>query len=274
MEIFEAEISRDESGRLTFMELPFRAREVFSRPKGTILVKGTINGVGYRGKLLARGGGRFVMVLDKAVQKAVGFKGEAMTVHVTMDSENSGAPGEEVREPVLAACAVDVMTAIKNRQSIRRFTSRPVSDEQLNAVLYAGLCAPTANNKRPCHFVVIKDRRRLSVLARNNPNAAMLESAACAVVVCGDKNVEGMKEFLYADCSAAAQNMLLCVHGLGLGSVWCGVADRSDWRKLLIAELGLLPKVEPVAVIAIGWPDETKELRPRWDMEKIHYNMW
>ena len=61
-----------------------------------------------------------------------------------------------------------------------------------------------------------------------------------------------MKEFLYADCAADAQNILLGIHGLGLGGVWCGVASSSDWRKLLIAVLELPSKLEPVAVIAFS----------------------
>ena len=33
-------------------------------------------------------------------------------------------------------------------------------------------------------------------------------------------------------------------------------------------------KLEPVSVIAFGWPDEEKELRPRWEAAKIHYDKW
>ena len=134
--------------------------------------------------------------------------------------------------------------------------------------------APTAKNKRPCHFIVIRNRQLLAELASQNSQAAMLESAAGAIVICGDKNIEGMKEFLYADCAAATQNILLGIHGLGLGGVWCGVASNSDWRKRMIAALELPVKLEPVAVIAFGWPDEEKELRGRWEPEKIHYDRW
>lgn len=56
-------------------------------------------------------------------------------------------------------------------------------------------------------------------------------------MVCGDKNIQGIKEYLRDDCSAATQNMLLCIHGLGLGGVWCGVTPNSDWYKLLISRL-------------------------------------
>lgn len=274
METFDSQISKDESGRLTVIALPFPARDVFAKPKGTIYVNGTINGMEYRGKLLARGGGKFVMVLDKALQKALGFYGTPIAAHVTMAAEDSGAGQEEVREPVTAPCGIDVFTAIKTRKSIRKFSSQPLRDELLDSILYAALCAPTAKNKRPCHFVVIRARPLLSELAQEHTNAAMLESAACAIVVCGDKSIEGTKEFLYADCAAATQNMLLCIHGLGLGGVWCGVPANSAWRKLLIEKLALPPKLEPIAVVAAGWPAEEKESCPRWSAEKIHYEKW
>ena len=83
-----------------------------------------------------------------------------------------------------------------------------------------------------------------------------------------------VKEFLYADCAAATQNILLGIHGLGLGGVWCGVASNSDWRKRMVAELELPLKLEPIAVIAFGWPDEKKELLGRWEPEKIYYDKW
>lgn len=144
----------------------------------------------------------------------------------------------------------------------------------VTAILCCGMYAPTAKNKRPYHFIVIRNRQLLEELAVQNSQAAMLSDAAGAIVVCGDKNIEGMKEFLYADCAAAVQNILLGIHGLGLGGVWCGVAANSDWRKLLIAALELPSKLEPASVIAFGWPDEKKELCHRWEPGKIHYDKW
>lgn len=274
MERFDALIKKDGSGRLTIVEIPFDAKAVFSKPKGTIYVSGTINGIGYRSKLLSRGGGRFVMVLDKTVQKSVGFDGQAMAAEITMSCEDMDAVREKPEKLVDITSDMDVLTAIKTRRSIREFTLKPVSQDMVNTILFAGMQAPTAKDKRPYHFIVIRDRHVLSILARNNPNAAMMEESAGAIIVCGDKNIEGIKEFLYADCAAATQNMLLSIHGLGLGGVWCGVASNSDWRKLLIHQLALPPKLEPISVIAFGWPAGIKESVCRWETAKIHYEKW
>ena len=274
MEIFQAEIKKDESGRLTVIELPFNAKEVFCKSKGTIFVNGTINGTEYRSKLLSRGNGKFIMVLDKVLQKSISFDGKTMIAHITMVSDNLASDRKKGQEPIAVTCNVDVLNAIKARQSIRKFTSEPISEEMLNTILRAGMYAPTAKNKRPFHFVIIRDRSLLVELAKHNPNAAMLEFSPCAIVICGDKNIEGMKEFMYAGCAAATQNMLLAIHGLGLGGVWCGIAANSDWQKLMIDKLALPLKLEPTAAIAFGWPDEEKKLYSRWEPEKIHYNQW
>ena len=90
MEVFDADIKKDEGGRLTVIELPFFPREVFKRPKGTLYVSGTINHIEYRCKLLARGNGRFAMTVDKALQKALGYDGGTMKVYVTMAVEEAG----------------------------------------------------------------------------------------------------------------------------------------------------------------------------------------
>lgn len=273
METFDVSIQKDNTGRMTFFEIPFDAREKFCKPKGTLYVSGTINGIAFRSKLLSRGGGIFIMVIDKRLQKSIGFNGQAMDAHITMLSEDMEQVGEKQKEPIVES-RIDVLTAIKTRRSIRKFTSKPVEEDMVTAILCCGMYAPTAQNKRPCHFIMVRNRQQLVELATQNIHASMLADAAGAIIVCGDKNVEGMKEFLYADCAAATQNILLGIHGLGLGGVWCGVASNSDWRKMMITTLELPPKMEPVAVIAYGWPDEEKELCHRFESRKIHYDKW
>jgi nitroreductase len=208
------------------------------------------------------------------MQKELGFMGERTPVHITMALDNSDSEKEMDSIPNLAPSNMSVISAIKTRRSIRKFTSEPVSESMLNTVLQAGMYAPSAKDKRPCHFVVIQNSAVLMELSEGNYNARMLGQAACGIVVCGDKNLEGMKEFLYADCASAVQNMLLSIHGLGLGGVWCGVTANSDWHKLIVKTLNLPMKVEPIAVIALGHPDEERASRELWDAASVHYGTW
>lgn len=172
-------------------------------------------------------------------------------------------------EPDFAVSEMDVVTAICTRRSIRQYTAEVVSDLQINTILHAGLSAPTARNRRPFHFFVIRDRGTLAKLAATK--GEMLNQAPCAMVVCGDRDVEDRLEFRYADCFAATQNILLAIHGLGLGGVWVGVGADSDFAGLLKEVLSLPEEMEPTAVIALGHPAEEKPRPMTWDAGKIHW---
>jgi nitroreductase len=178
------------------------------------------------------------------------------------------------QEPNFATSSVDVLSAIRERRSIRRYTGEPVTEEQLNTILHAGLCAPTARNRRPFHFIVIQDRQLLEKLAQGKIHARMLAGAACGIAICGDKTVEERMEHLYADCFAATQNILLAVHGLGLGGVWLGVTKDSDWYQLIKECLELPAHIEPAAVVSIGHPAEQRPTPHTWEPGKIHYDKW
>lgn len=94
------------------------------------------------------------------------------------------------QRPEMVTSRIDVLTAIRERRSIRRYTAEPVDDACINTVLQAGLCAPTAMNRRPYHFIVIRDRDTLTKLAAGKQYASMLSDAQAAFVVCGDSSVE------------------------------------------------------------------------------------
>lgn len=275
MQSFSTITRKDTNGKLTYIEVPYNAKEVFGIIKGTIFVTGEINGVEYRSKLLSRGNGNYILVINKAMQNLIGMQEKMISVQVTMCLDNqANSQDKAITKMELAACNMDIITAIQNRRSIRKFTSEQIDDKIIYTILSAGLAAPTAKNKRPCHFIVVKNKESLLKLSQNNGNARMLMTAACGIIVCGDSNVESRKEFLHADCAAASQNSLLCVHGLGVGSVWCGVAANSDCKKFIIEKFDLPLKMEPFSVIALGYPDEIADPQDRWDLDKIHTDTW
>ena len=58
-----------------------------------------------------------------------------------------------------------VLDAIFNRRSIRRYTDQPVSSDQLDLVLKAGQAAPSAMNQQPWYFVAIQRKDMIEQLA-------------------------------------------------------------------------------------------------------------
>jgi len=74
----------------------------------------------------------------------------------------------------------------------------------------------------------------------------MIAAAPMCVVICGDKSIQETEEFLIEDCAAAAENILLAAHGIGLGAVWCGVLKRSSLAHVLTNVLALPDTIVPL----------------------------
>lgn len=164
---------------------------------------------------------------------------------------------------------------IMSRTSVRKYVDKPVEKEKIEAMLRAGMAAPTAVNKQPWHFVVVSDKAKLNELSAANPRAGMLKSAPLAIVVCGDmdKAMQGKGQaYWIQDCSAATENILLAAHSMGLGAVWTGVYPMDDRIKPLSETLKLPETVIPLCTIVIGYPAEQPNPKDKWKPENISYN--
>lgn len=260
-------------GRISYIQIPFNAKEVFMRPKGTIYVRGTLDNVSYRLKLVSKGNGKQIMIINKNLQKKIGFNGDRMNVRVTIEEDSK----EEITNENVKLetnSNLNIIEGIVSRRSIRVYENRDVPDNLINSVINAGCCAPSAKNKRPWEFVVIKDKNKLHRLGQTNSNVNMIENSSCCIVVCGDKVRQGISELLIEDCSAATQNMLLAAHGLELGAVWCGVLKNSETKTYLCNELKLPDSIMPISIVVLGYPGEEKEVSNRFDPSKIHCEVW
>lgn len=170
--------------------------------------------------------------------------------------------------------------AIKNimtRSSIRSYTDRSISEETLDTLLRAAMAAPTAANKQPWRFVVINHRSILDTIAADFTTMGMAREAQVAVVVCGDMSstLEGdAKDFWFQDASAAAENLLLAAHAVGLGAVWCGIYPMSDRVSAFSRLLSLPEEIIPMACICLGYPSGKPTPKDKWHPEYIHLNTW
>lgn len=169
---------------------------------------------------------------------------------------------------------MDTMTALYSRRSIRVFTDKHVPDHMVQDVLRAAMCAPSAGNERPWHFIVITKRAFLDEIPTFHPYAAMLKHAQTAVLVCGDEKLEKHKGCCALDCAAATENLLLAAHAKGLGAVWCGVYPVQE-RMVHFTKLCNLPEqVIPFSLVPIGFPNETRQPLERFDASRVHQNHW
>ena len=168
------------------------------------------------------------------------------------------------------------LSFIFGRRSIRVYSPGEVSEAAVTGLLETAMAAPSAMTKDPWRFVVVRDKQTLSKLAALHPGAAMLSSAAMAIVVCGDLDVafERQISYLLQDCSAAIENLLLAAHAQGLGACWVGIHPGEPLIKRVKELLSLPTAVIPVAAVSIGHPGEKLEPRTRFNRDYVHLEQW
>lgn len=168
------------------------------------------------------------------------------------------------------------MSIIFERTSVRKYTNEPVSEDEIELLLKAGMAAPSARNIQPWEFIVIQNKDTLNKLAQIGQNAHMLSEAPLAIIVCADKNKEYDPEinFWVQDCAAATQNIMLQAVELGLGSVWIGGYPKKTMVEPVLEILNLPENIIPVSIISIGHPAEKIQPKDKFDKNKIHYEQW
>ena len=168
----------------------------------------------------------------------------------------------------------EVFQAIRNRRSAIRFTSEPVSDEQIETILEAGRWAPSYLNAQPWLFIVVKDssiRKEVGELVKRATIAwqGFLEAPVAIAVATNPE--DDPKHFVEAG-AVAAQNMALMAHSLGLSSYWIGVYDIDHARKSAEADLKKLLKIPVnqrlISILPIGVA-ETVSKKNRKDLSEL-----
>jgi len=167
---------------------------------------------------------------------------------------------------------VDVLEAIKSRRSVRAFTNKPVSDEEVMKLIDAARWAPSAGNIQPWEFVIVRNpeiKRGLSAAALDQ---TFIEEAPVVIVVCANQlrsgsgyGSRGVNLYCLQDTAAAIQNMLLAAHALGLATCWIGAFYEEEARKVLHIPNG----VRPIAIIPVGHPAEKPEVPDRRPLNEI-----
>lgn len=169
----------------------------------------------------------------------------------------------------------DVIAAIIERRSVRRFTDEEVPMATVGRILDAACHAPSAGNLQPWEFYVVKNREMREKLAVAALNQEFVATAPVVIVVCALPELSARRygdrgRYLYAiqDTAAAVQNILLAAHGYGLATCWVGAFDEEKVVRLL----QLPPGRRPVALIPLGYAAEEKHVAPArrsWE-EVVH----
>ena len=165
---------------------------------------------------------------------------------------------------------MEVKDALLKRRSIRKYLDKEVSDEIIEELLHAAMSGPSACNRRPWIFYVIKDQDKLNELRKASRFSNM--NAPLAIVVVGALSRSlplQLKDFWIQDCSAATENILLRATDLGLGSLWCGIYPQKRPVERVKKILGITNSDIPLNIIYIGYGDEEKESRDQYEKNRV-----
>lgn len=162
---------------------------------------------------------------------------------------------------------MDVMTAIKERRSIRRYSQQPVEDEKLLKVLEAARLSPSAKNAQAWKFIVVRDKKAIAKIASTS-KYTFIGQAPIILVSCGTEAESVMLcgQYRYTvDLSIATAYMILEAYEQGLGTCWIGSFDETKVKEIL----GIPENVRVVAITPLGYPLEVPVQRPRKSLEDI-----
>lgn len=148
-----------------------------------------------------------------------------------------------------------VIEAIRNRRSIRQYTERQISREDLEQIVEAGLYAPTAMNRQTWHFTVVHSRDKIARLAKamgkvlGNPGYNFYLPDALIMV-------SNHKDGCPKDCACGLENIFLAAYSLGIGSCWIDQVkdtEKDPEVKAILTEFGVPEDHVVVGTAALGY---------------------
>jgi len=149
-----------------------------------------------------------------------------------------------------------VRKLLYERRTIRQFADKPVPEEMIRELLYAGLMAPQGCNVDSRRFIVLRSPEEQKLIQSDIP----IENAVM-ILVCQDMRVYQVLGFdkrvpqnIYYDAATAADHICLMASALGLGACW--LTHGEETQKKIREYFGLPETFVSRLHIIVGWPDE------------------
>jgi nitroreductase len=189
----------------------------------------------------------------------------------TTAADDETAQADSTKNPVIET--------IMARRSVRKYKEQPVEREKLELIAECGINAPSGMNKQPWEVRVVDNAAYIDSLTAifkvENPKMAadpdfknMFRNAPAVIFVASP---EGSGQL---DCGLLGENMMIAAQSLGLGTCCLGgpihFMKESEAAAPYLQRLGLSEGYELLYAIAVGYPDESPEAKPR-DTSKVAF---
>jgi len=200
---------------------------------------------------------------------------------------------------------MDLIETIKARRSIRKFKTDPIPDKLLTDLIEAGRLAPSGSNLQATRYVIVKSLEARTKLSQCTP-LPFVTRAPIVIACCIDKQVlntsaarskelidsnafvdtplanmsadsdalkkrkqemneESLKSYLNLNAAIALEHIALRAVDLGLGSCWIMMFNSKKAKEILKLD----ERYEVVALLPVGYPNQTPSQRPRLKLEEL-----
>lgn len=200
---------------------------------------------------------------------------------------------------------MELIKTIQSRRSIRKFKADPIPDENIVELIESGRLAPSGSNLQPTRYVIIKSEEARAKFAECTP-LPFVTQAPLIIACCIDKSVmasaekrmkelvqsnafedtpligtstdseayikrrrnmneESLKAYLSLNATIALEHIALRAVDLGLGSCWVMMFDQEKAKKILELD----ERYDVVALLPIGYPDQSPPQRPRLELNEL-----
>lgn len=180
-----------------------------------------------------------------------------------------------------------VLQVIRERRSVRRYTTEPIGDALLDVLLAAAIWAPSAVNAQPWAFGVIRDRALLNQYAERAKAIYLSDPPVAEIATTPEPVLLHLRELLsqpgydvfhgasalitiYAatpedvpDCYLAAENLMLAAYATGLGTCPIGLARPLMNQRDTKHELDVPSHMIAALPVVVGHPAERPPATPR-----------
>jgi nitroreductase len=153
---------------------------------------------------------------------------------------------------------MEILDVLQLRHSCRKYTDREIESEILDSIIEAGRIAPSAQNRQPWRYIVVKDREIIRQIAFHSfvgMTNFFIQDAPIVIIACGDTKSAlrfNGQDYYLVDVATSFTQMMLTGWHYGIGSCWIGAFDEGNLKKLL----DIPAHYRVVAMSPFGYPAE------------------
>lgn len=179
-------------------------------------------------------------------------------------------PKEEVpNHDVADIVQTNIFNVMLNRRSQRKFENRDIEEWKLEMIFAAADTAPTAGGFQGFEIYHIKNQEIKNKLIEAANNQPYVNAPVVLVFCMNPKRIklnfppETIRKFSQQDATLAAAYSQLAAHALGLSSIWIGMLDENETRKVLSTEL------YPSSILCAGYPVKMLVPKPKRNLKDL-----